>query len=153
MSLKTSRSMTFIKDQLSQVSLGRRSQDSPPVPPLPKSLVAAMSKPLPPSPLPMSSTEQFAPSPLPRPPLPKRKPRKKRTETIKPPDLQHIPRLLPIFKEMVSRRAQTMSRSNCCSSHHSRCGHTCSRDREPTNLPLIHANATHIRQCNLELLN
>ncbi|KAJ7908340.1 hypothetical protein B0H13DRAFT_2233333 [Mycena leptocephala] len=71
-----------------------------PIPPL--SLVAAMSKPLPPSPSPMSSTEQFAPSPLPRPPLPKRKPRKKRTETIKPPDLQHIPRLLPIFKEMVT---------------------------------------------------
>ncbi|KAF7352768.1 PX-domain-containing protein [Mycena venus] len=62
-SLKTSRSMTFIKEQLSQVSLGRRSHESPPVPPLPKSLAAAMSKPLPPSPSPMSSTEQFAPCP------------------------------------------------------------------------------------------
>jgi len=101
MSLKTSRSMTFLKEQLSQVSLGRRSHDSPPVPPLPKSLQQAMSKPLPPSPSPMSSSEQFAPSPSSRPPPPKHKPRKRRAETIKPPDLQHIPRLLPIFTEMM----------------------------------------------------
>ncbi|KAJ7904538.1 hypothetical protein B0H14DRAFT_2663361 [Mycena olivaceomarginata] len=111
-SLKSSRSMTFIKEQLSQVSLGRRSQESPPVPPLPKSLVAAMSKPLPPSPSPMSSTEQFAPSPLARPPPPKRKPRKKRAETVKPPDLQHIPRLLPIFTEMMRTHLLPRQRTN-----------------------------------------
>ncbi|KAJ7179115.1 hypothetical protein C8R46DRAFT_625317 [Mycena filopes] len=119
LSLKTKRSMTFIKDQL---SIGRRSHDSPPVPPLPRSLIAAMSKPLPPSPSPMSSGEQFASSPLspsplspapftptpytpstrpPPPPAPKRRPRRKGAETIKPPDLQHIPRLLPIFTEMM----------------------------------------------------
>ncbi|KAJ7682778.1 hypothetical protein DFH06DRAFT_304506 [Mycena polygramma] len=111
LSLKTSRSMTFIKDQLNQVSLGRRSQDSPPVPPLPKSLAAAMSKPLPPSPSPLSSVEQFAPSSS-RPPLPKRRPRKKRAETIKPPDLQHIPRLLPIFKEMMRTHLLPRQRTN-----------------------------------------
>ncbi|KAJ7129642.1 hypothetical protein C8R44DRAFT_83981 [Mycena epipterygia] len=111
LSLKTSRSMTFLKDQLSQVSIGRRSHESPPVPPLPKSLVAAMSKPLPPSPSPMSSTEHVSPSRS-RPPPPKRKPRKKRPETIKPPDLQHIPRLLPIFKEIMRPHLLPRQRTN-----------------------------------------
>ncbi|KAJ7276427.1 hypothetical protein B0H12DRAFT_1085354 [Mycena haematopus] len=111
MSLKTSRSMTFIKEQLGQVSLGRRSHDAP-VPPLPKSLVAAMSKPLPPSPSPMSSSEQFAPPKPSRPPPPKRKTRKRRAETIKPPDLQHIPRLLPIFKEMMRTHLLPRQRTN-----------------------------------------
>ncbi|KAJ7507837.1 hypothetical protein B0H11DRAFT_2314475 [Mycena galericulata] len=111
LSLKTSRSMTFLKDQLSQVSMGRRSHDSPPVPPLPKSLLAAMSKPLPPSPSPMSSSDQFAPSSS-RPPLPNRRPRKKKPETIKPPDLQHIPRLLPIFKEIMRPHLLPRQRTN-----------------------------------------
>ncbi|KAJ6485044.1 hypothetical protein C8R47DRAFT_980506 [Mycena vitilis] len=131
LSLKTSRSMTFIKDQLNQVSLGRRSQDSPPVPPLPKSLAAAMSKPLPPSPSPLSSVEQFAPSSS-RLPLPKRRPRKKRAETIKPPDLQHIPRLLPIFKEMV-RSLLTVFSEPASFNIPSRCDHIYYHDREPTN--------------------
>ncbi|KAJ7890777.1 hypothetical protein B0H13DRAFT_2039725 [Mycena leptocephala] len=41
-----------------------------------------------------------------------RKPRKKRTETIKPPDLQHIPRLLPIFKEMMRPHLLPRQRTN-----------------------------------------
>ncbi|KAK7061740.1 PX-domain-containing protein [Favolaschia claudopus] len=110
-SLKSSRSMTFLREQFSQMSTGRRSQDSPPVPPLPKSLIAAMSKPLPPSPSPMSSTEQFAPVP-PRPPPPKAKPRKKRAQAVKPPELQHIPRLLPIFTEMMRNHLLPRQRTN-----------------------------------------
>ncbi|KAF7355337.1 PX-domain-containing protein [Mycena sanguinolenta] len=108
LSLKTSRSMTFIKEQL---SLGRHGHESP-VPPLPKSLVAAMSKPLPPSPSPGSSSEQFAPPTPSRPPPPKPKTRKRRAETIKPPDLQHIPRLLPIFKEMMRTHLLPRQRTN-----------------------------------------
>ncbi|KAF8195865.1 hypothetical protein K438DRAFT_1826650 [Mycena galopus ATCC 62051] len=113
MSLKTSRSMTFMKEKLSQVSLGRHSHDSP-VPPLPKSLVAAMSKPLPPSPSPMSSGEQFAPGPSQssRPPPPKRRARKRRAETISPPDLEHIPRLLPVFKEMMRTHLLPRQKTN-----------------------------------------
>ncbi|KAJ7638835.1 hypothetical protein FB45DRAFT_1023592 [Roridomyces roridus] len=117
LSLKTSRSMTFLKDQFSQVSLGRHSHDSPPVPPLPKSLAAAMSKPLPPSPSPMSAVDApsmsrlplvkpLPPSPSPlastsTSPVPTKRPRKRKTEAIKPPDLQYIPQLLPVFREMV----------------------------------------------------
>ncbi|KAJ7068298.1 hypothetical protein C8F01DRAFT_602866 [Mycena amicta] len=101
LSLKRSRSMTFLREQLSQVSLARRSHDSPPVPPLPKSLVAAMNKPLPASPSPMSPAQHFVPPNSAKPPPPKRKARKRRNETVKPPELEHIPRLLSIFKEMM----------------------------------------------------
>ncbi|KAJ7095405.1 hypothetical protein B0H15DRAFT_968044 [Mycena belliarum] len=122
LSLKTSRSMTFIKDQLGQVTLGRRSQDQaplPPVPAIPRSLAAAMAKPLPPSPSPMSSTERFSPaSPTPtraspsRPPPPKRRPRRKRPEVIKPPEFEHIPRLLPVFKELMRPHLLPRQRTN-----------------------------------------
>ncbi|KAJ6599047.1 hypothetical protein DFH09DRAFT_1129929 [Mycena vulgaris] len=120
MSLKTSRSMTFLKEQLSQVSGARRSHDSPPpMPPLPKSLVAAMSKPLPPSPsTPMSSAQRFPTTPLSAratpPPVVKAKARqrRKRPEVIKAPELQHIPRLLPIFREMMRPHLLPRQRTN-----------------------------------------
>ncbi|KAJ7498902.1 hypothetical protein FB451DRAFT_1347337 [Mycena latifolia] len=110
----TARSMTFIKDQLGQVSLGRRSHDLPPVPPIPRSLAAAMAKPLPPSPSPMSSTERFSPMRAgpPRPPPPKRVRGKKRGETVKPPELQYIPRLLPVFRELMRPHLLPRQRTN-----------------------------------------
>lgn len=79
--------------------------DVPPVPPLPKNAyVAALSKPLPPSPSPRSSAEHMPPPPPPKrrepPPQTTRK-SKKAPETLKPPDLKHLPELLPVFTEMV----------------------------------------------------
>ncbi|KAF7301685.1 PX-domain-containing protein [Mycena indigotica] len=112
LSLKSSRSLTFLREQFGQV---RRSEDSPPVPPLPKSLVAAMNKPLPASPSPMSPAHQFAPPPAPPPtkPLPpKRKARKRRNEVVKPPELEHIPQLLSIFKEMMRPHLAPRQRTN-----------------------------------------
>ncbi|KAF7292459.1 PX-domain-containing protein [Mycena chlorophos] len=113
LSLKTSRSMTYLREQLSQVSAARRSHDSPPVPPLPKSLVAAMNKPLPASP--MSPGHKFVP-PTPPPPVrpippPKRRVRK-RHEAVQPPELEHIPRLLNIFKEMMRPHLAPRRRTN-----------------------------------------
>lgn len=104
MSLKTSRSMTFVRERLSQVSLSRRSHDLPPVPPLPNAYMAAQSKPLPPSPSPSSSVEHVAlPTSSRRSPpqILKKKKGKKAPVALKPPDLVHIPQLLPVFTEMV----------------------------------------------------
>ncbi|KAJ6613417.1 hypothetical protein B0H10DRAFT_2165289 [Mycena sp. CBHHK59/15] len=54
-------------------------------------------------------------TPIPRkrsPPPPQRKPRKKRPEAIKPPELQHLPRLLPVFKEMMRPHLRPRQRTN-----------------------------------------
>jgi len=88
----------------------RRSQDTPPVPPLPVSVKRAgtlHSNPLPRKPLPPRSMSQLYP---PRTGLPQEtgsqtqvpQPRPKNIkQSLKPPDLQLIPQLLPIFVEMV----------------------------------------------------
>lgn len=108
LSLRSSRSMNF---SLNNLSLGRRSHDVPPVPPLPtasKSANAGWEKPLPPPPSPngRSTMERAPPTPSklghepPKaPPKPKSKPKK--AGALKPPELQHIPQLLPVFVEMV----------------------------------------------------
>ena len=95
---------------------GRRNPtvDAPPVPPLP----VHVGKPLPPHPPVLSSPDlsrrrstghltspEHGPSGDPHPPppprRPSRKPRKKAATTTQPPELRHIPTLLPIFVEMV----------------------------------------------------
>lgn len=107
-SLRTSRSMNF---SLSNLSLARRSHDVPPVPPRPatsKSANAGWEKPLPPPPSPngRSTIERLPPTPSklghepPNAP-PKSKPKPKKPGALKPPELQHIPQLLPVFVEMV----------------------------------------------------
>jgi hypothetical protein len=76
----------------------RHSHDSPapPVPPLPKGSHSATTARLPrPSPLSPPSRTLLQ--------TPKIKP-KKTPEALKPPELIHLPKLLPIFVEMVSRR-------------------------------------------------
>ncbi|KAF8165323.1 hypothetical protein B0H34DRAFT_793725 [Crassisporium funariophilum] len=109
---------------VSSLSLARRSQDIPPVPPVPplpafsKSAHAmALSKPLPSSPLtqqdhgtPPPTPSKDAPRPLQveqqgvkpstssKPGVPKKK---KPAQILKPPELQHIPQLLPVFVEMM----------------------------------------------------
>ncbi|KAK7049515.1 hypothetical protein VNI00_005546 [Paramarasmius palmivorus] len=94
--MKASRSMSSLKDGRPI----RRSEDLPPVPPLPRNpLIVAMSKPLPPSPS-TSSLERERPpnSAASTPPVKKRKPK---AAPLHPPDLHHIPQLLPVFKEMM----------------------------------------------------
>ncbi|CAK5263047.1 unnamed protein product [Mycena citricolor] len=113
-SLKSSRSMSSVKDELRNGTAVRRSHDSPPVPPLPRSLVAAMSKPLPPSPSPMSPNHRMVPSPLPtrKAPPPPQKSKKKRGAAIQPPDLVYLPKLLPIFREMMRPQLAPRQRTN-----------------------------------------
>ncbi|KAF9567302.1 hypothetical protein CPC08DRAFT_740197 [Agrocybe pediades] len=117
-SLRRSRSMNF---SLNNLSLSRRNSDAvPPVPPLPnlsKSAHVAPSKPLPPSP-PSSDYDDSRPPPVPPKPQPQQTshspsdpnsnpkpsaPKKKKVvpQAMKPPDLQHIPHLLPVFIEMM----------------------------------------------------
>ncbi|KAF8974540.1 hypothetical protein BDZ97DRAFT_1646831 [Flammula alnicola] len=133
-SLKRTKSMNF---SMSSLSLSRRSQDVPPVPPLPtpsKSAYPAPSRPLPPSPT-IPETNERSPPPVPMkdhlspppqspqlhpqsrpqtqppqlrtngPPKPQvlKNSKKKPDATLKPPELQHIPQLLPVFVEMVSQ--------------------------------------------------
>jgi hypothetical protein len=107
-SLKSKRSMTFSLPGLGHKSTQSADMSSPPVPPLPKGMhSAALHKPLPPSPSPNSSAERI----LPMKPIlngPSRSPgykmkKKKAPEVLKPPKLEHIPQLLPVFTEMVSR--------------------------------------------------
>lgn len=105
-SLRSSRSMNFL---LGRRSDGPNASPPPPVPSLPptyhhKSENSWSSKPLPPSPISQSSAER-PPSPPPPPktdhePL-NRKAKGKKAETLKPPELQYIPQLLPIFVEIV----------------------------------------------------
>lgn len=107
-SLKSKRSMTFSLPGLGHKPMRSVDMTSPPVPALPKGIPpAALNKPLPPSPSPHSSTERIL---LPRkldldgpPRSPGRKVKKKKApEVLKPPKLEHIPKLLPVFTEMVS---------------------------------------------------
>lgn len=102
MSLKSSKSMTF--------NSSHRSQDVPPVPPVPKLPMSSFTKPLPPSPGPAnirkhsSSDNLSIPKPrrAPSPARPRKGKAKKAPETLKSPELHHIPQLLPVFTEMVS---------------------------------------------------
>jgi len=105
-SLKSKRSMTFSIPGLGHKSTQSADMSSPPVPPLPKGIhPAALHKPLPPSPSPHSSLERI-PSTKPslngpsRPPGYKAK-KKKPPVVLTPPKLEHIPQLLPVFKEMM----------------------------------------------------
>jgi len=117
-SLHRSRSMNF---SLGNLSLSRRSNDIPPVPPLPahaKVAYVAPSKPLPPSPTPDNDYDDSRPPPVPPKPqsprtqaLPQQsistanpavQKKKFVPQAIRPPDLKHIPQLLPVFVEMVS---------------------------------------------------
>jgi len=115
-SLRKSKSMNFFAN----LSSSRQSDDAPPVPPLPRSKTiypyASSSKPLPLDPTVHDATE------LPPPPPPKdtspvqQQPpqrnassskitplkKKKPAETLNPPELEHIPKLLPVFTEIVS---------------------------------------------------
>lgn len=123
-SLRRSKSMTF---SMSNMSLSRRGQEAPAVPPVPtlpanlKGAPPTSSKPLPAVPLasPTCSDTPDTPPPIssklhsqsqqaqpPRPNGPqkpailKKKP-KAPEPTLNPPDLHHIPLLLPVFVEMV----------------------------------------------------
>ncbi len=135
LSLRGSRSSLF-SDMRQAIS--RKSQDVPPVLPLPLSrtstISSAINKPLPPSPVPTPVKQSFdsaRSAPMPsrhstqdltqtpvkqsfdsvrsapprvhtKDPSSRKARRKKAGETIQPPDLVHIPQLLPLFKEMVS---------------------------------------------------
>ena len=106
LSLKSSKSMTFSLTGRSS----RLSQDPPPVPPLPKGQPLS-TKPLPPSPriakprrhsstdnLTLQTQRQAIT------PLKSRKGKgKKVLEALKAPELHHVPQLLPVFTEMVSK--------------------------------------------------
>jgi hypothetical protein len=114
LSLKSSKSMTFSLTSRSS----RLSQDLPPVPPLPKGQPkSALSKPLPPSPRSFkprqhSSTDNLASQPQRQMAthLKSRKSKGKNAPRVfKAPELNHIPKLLPVFTEMVS---QTFNRNN-----------------------------------------
>ncbi|KAK0468376.1 uncharacterized protein EV420DRAFT_1504143 [Desarmillaria tabescens] len=173
-SLSLRRSFSDIK---AVVAGRKRERDSvPPMPPIPKSVAAAMKKPLPPSPVgspgpsptPLKASFDSSRSinssrsslnsfkQLPRAPgkssmdssrsidsvgplsptlsasrtlasgcsrssidsstsrtpkKPKTKRKKKRVETIKPPDLVHIPNLLPLFKEMMRPHLRTRAKT------------------------------------------
>jgi hypothetical protein len=101
-SLKTSRSMTFSLPGKGHSSRHSADMPPPPVPALPGQVpLTALQKPLPPDPF-SGTTDHVVPhKSRPKPssvPLPGRK---KATETLKPPDLEHIPNLLPVFTEIV----------------------------------------------------
>ncbi|KAF9462670.1 hypothetical protein BDZ94DRAFT_1260957 [Collybia nuda] len=115
LSLRGSRSMNF---SLNNISLTRRSHDIPPVPSLPmssKSTNMGWEKPLPPPPpspngrslddrLPLTPSKlghEPLKSPQRNPPQHKSKPKPKKSGALKPPELQHIPQLLPVFVEMM----------------------------------------------------
>lgn len=104
-----SRSVAALKSMFSKNSL-----DVPPVPPLPSNSgnfndsripSSPLSKPLPPSPLSGRSSQDSQQTPRRRrpPPLHRAQPKKKKNGLdLKPPDLHHIPNLLPVFVEIVS---------------------------------------------------
>jgi hypothetical protein len=139
LSLRPSRSMNFA------LSLGRRSNASiaspappvPPVPPVPliplqhKSTNSWSSKPLPPSPISRSSTDRPPPTPskFNHEPKQQKAKGKKASETLKPPDLHHVPQLLPIFVEMVCPAFAHYARSILASHIYSRCDPCSVHDR------------------------
>ncbi|KAF4601106.1 hypothetical protein EYR38_005756 [Pleurotus pulmonarius] len=120
MSLKLSRSMSSLKGE----APSRKSHDQTPPPPVPKNpLVTALSKPLPPSPS-RSSTDSVPP-PKPLPPLLSRSPaastpspppppikKNKTNQAPQPPSLEHIPKLLPVFVEMMRPNLRPRQRTN-----------------------------------------
>lgn len=103
------RSLQAIKNMLRKNS----TQAAPPVPPVPpmsrqsSSAISPYDKPLPPSPMVDSrnSVESTRSQRQPRTPLPQLHPRKGKDKAagLTPPELHHIPNLLPIFVEIVSR--------------------------------------------------
>jgi len=113
-SLRSSKSMTF---SLSGKS-SRQSQDLPPLPPLPTPLNSALSKPSPSSSSPSKPRQHHPPDHLSitnsarRESSPSRTRKgkgKKAPEALKPPDLHHIPKLLPVFTEMMRPLLQPKS--------------------------------------------
>ncbi|TFK55731.1 hypothetical protein OE88DRAFT_1652180 [Heliocybe sulcata] len=103
--LRTSRSMTFSH---SQRPSRHHDSDAPPLPPLPPKdhLTSPRHKPLPPSPkVPRQRTSvdelRRRPQPDTRAQGKTLQRHKKRPEPVKPPELQHIPQLLPLFVEMM----------------------------------------------------
>jgi hypothetical protein len=99
LSLKSSRSMTFSFSGRSS----RTSQDlPPPVPALPKGQpMSAITKPLPQSPRSFRPRHHSSTDNLPLQAPLKSSRKGKKAEALKPPELHHIPQLLPVFKEMV----------------------------------------------------
>ena len=115
-SLKKSKSMNL---SLTNLSFSKKSNDAPPVPPLLRSKTlyppVPLSKPLPldptpqdelPPPTPSKDTpvqqQQQQPPQHNKPSSIKTKPKKKPPQALKPPELEHIPKLLPVFAEIVS---------------------------------------------------
>ena len=115
-SLKKSKSMNL---PLTNLSFSKKSNDAPPVPPLLRSKTlyppVPLSKPLPldptsqdelPPPTPSKDTpvqqQQQQPPQHNKPSSIKTKPKKKPPQALKPPELEHIPKLLPVFAEIVS---------------------------------------------------
>jgi hypothetical protein len=116
-SLKKSKSMNF---SMTNLSFSRHNDDAPPVPPLPRS--RTLYPPVPSSkPLPHPTPQDAMDGPPPPPPkdaplvqqqqqqqqqpLQNNKPLKKKPKKkplLNPPNLEHIPKLLPVFAEIVS---------------------------------------------------
>jgi hypothetical protein len=87
-----------------------RPGDEPPLPPLPPNLTPPSFKPLPLPPAPRPQTKLPPPRSRSVPPRSNRSKKKNTHEVLKPPDLHHIPALLPVFIEMVSPRVEWMAR-------------------------------------------
>lgn len=109
--LKPTRSMTSLNYH------SRSSQDSPvpPLPPLPRNTnLANVSKPLPPSPQDFANRAGQSVPRIPRSTVspPKKRKAKDKPEALKPPELTHIPELLPVFKEMVLFRPHYTNKSH-----------------------------------------
>lgn len=118
-SLKKSKSMNL---SLTNLPFSKKSNDAPPLPPLLRSKTfyppVPSTKPLPLDPTPQDGMEELPP-PTPSKDVPlvqqqqqppqrnkpssiKTKPKKKPLQALKPPELEHIPKLLPVFAEIVS---------------------------------------------------
>ena len=124
-SLKKSKSMNL---SLTNLSFSKKSNDAPPVPALLRSKTlyppVPSSKPLPLDPAPQSAMEEVPPPTPPKdtplvqqqqqqqqpphrnkPSSVKPKSKKKPPQALKPPELEHIPKLLPVFAEIVSNQS------------------------------------------------
>lgn len=105
--IKKSRSMNFLTKRRSSSrppSPSRHSQNiAPPLPPLPHNV---QSKALPPMPAssgaPAPPPKETLPPSLEPPPRGTKKVKLRSRKGLKPPDLEHIPQLLPVFAELVS---------------------------------------------------
>ena len=127
-SLKKSKSLNL---SMTNLSFSKKSNDPPPVPPLLRSKTfyppVPLSKPLPLDPTPQGSKEELPPPPPSKdtPPVQKQQQQqqqqspqaqrnkpssiknkpKKPPQALKPPELEHIPKLLPVFAEIVSSQS------------------------------------------------